>query len=136
MRLAHANLSRSDAGVKTSKSVDLNCKSSFWPFSPAKPRGSHRLLRFFTTERPFYLALPNRLCQQRALSSDSDNTEKAFANHSEGKSSRPRPVNRLQATCQPRRVMRGGSKLMLGSGQTKDRPVQGKLSLSPVKQTL
>lgn len=52
-------------------------------------------------------------------------------------SSRPRPVNRLQATSQPRRVMRGGSKsCALGSSQTKDRPVQGKLSLSPVKQSL
>jgi hypothetical protein len=52
---------------------------------------------------------------------------------SAGWSSRPRPANRLQATSQPRRVMRGGSKAMRLAPKEQDRPVclyrQGKRSL-------
>lgn len=50
-------------------------------------------------------------------------------------SSRPRPVNRLQATGEPRRVMRGGSKGVCAwlqeTGQPDSVETQGKRSLSP-----
>jgi|SRR6185295_9019992 len=50
-------------------------------------------------------------------------------------SSRPRPVNRLQATGEPRRVMRGGRKAVRLAPRNRTDPTcgkpQGKLSLSP-----
>ncbi len=85
------------------------------PFSCWVPRGPNLPPRVSTTGWHFY-CLPNRLCNS-VLCPDSDNTE----NRETGESSRSRPVNRLQATCQPlRRVMREGSKgYALGSGETK-----------------
>jgi hypothetical protein len=55
---------------------------------------------------------------------------------SNGWSSSPRPVNRLQATSEPRRVMRGGRKAMRLAPKNEGRPVQGKLSLSPKNEGL
>lgn len=43
--------------MKTGLESSIEHKPSFWPFSSAKPRGSHRCSkRFFRTERPFSLA--------------------------------------------------------------------------------
>lgn len=85
----------------------------------------------FQTERPFYWTnTTDRLCQQQALSCDSDNLENGggcisprVAARSPGKASSY--LYAMKGEARRRRL------IMLGSIRNKGRPAQGKLSLSP-----
>lgn len=121
--------------LKSLKSLRLlNVRPHFGLSVHAKPRGSHRqqtLSGGFSGLQGLFLFLnPNRLCirEQRPAEATTRTTRKGWC-------SRPRPVNRLQATGEPlRRVMRGGESVSLApkNRQTRTFPNrQGKLLLSP-----
>lgn len=171
------HLDRVRCQMKTGLESSIEHQTTFWPFSSAKPRGSHRCSkRFFRTERPFSLAprIGSVIREQRPARATTRTTGRSLNSASgvsaqrqlEGEwwtpvgqggvinrrsknavrlrtlnseiirwSSRPSPVNRLQATGEPRRVMLGGSKSCALGSEEQDRPApvatQGKLSLSP-----
>ena len=106
-------ITRSDAGLKICDGKIWNSKTFFLGRSVMRFRkGRSRPPRIFRTERPISLPIRigsviRKLCHAAATTWTIPEMEW---------SSRTRPVNRLQATGEPRRVMRVGSKgYMLGS---------------------